>query len=79
MWSVSLLISRLIVMSVYMHGSDNHIFFQHLQIQENDITYASCSFEVILNQAMYHLCHYKWKYGGPCSHFRGNPGKKSCY
>ena len=40
-------------------------FSQHLQIQENDVTYASCSFEAILNQAMYHLGHYKYEYGGP--------------
>jgi len=36
-----------------------------LKIQENDVTYVSCSFEAILNQAMYHLGHYKWEYGGP--------------
>jgi len=36
-----------------------------LHIQENDVTYASCSFEAILNQAMYHLGRYKWEYGGP--------------
>ena len=36
-----------------------------MQIQENDVTYASCSFEAILNQAMYHLGRYKWEYGGP--------------
>ena len=40
-------------------------FFQHLQIQENDITYVSYSFEAILNQVMYHLGRYKWEYGGP--------------
>ncbi|XP_066392147.1 uncharacterized protein [Miscanthus floridulus] len=34
-------------------------------IQENDITYASFSFEAILCQAMYHLGHYKWEYSGP--------------
>ena len=39
--------------------------FQHLQIQENDVTYVSYSFEAILNQAMYHLGRYKWEYGGP--------------
>ena len=36
-----------------------------MQIQENDVTYVSCSFEAILNLAMYHLGHYKWEYGGP--------------
>ena len=36
-----------------------------MQIQENDITYARCSFEAILNQAMYHLGRYKWEYGDP--------------
>ena len=36
-----------------------------MQIQENDVTYVSCSFEAILNQAMYHLGRYKWEYGGP--------------
>ena len=48
-----------------MYGSDNHIFSQHLQIQQNDVTYASCIFESIINQAMYQLDRYKWEYGGP--------------
>ena len=52
-------------MSIYMHGSDNHIFSQHLQIQENDVTYASCSFEAIINEAMSQLGHFKWEYADP--------------
>jgi hypothetical protein len=54
-------------MSIYVHGSDDghHIFSQHLQIEAYDLTYASCSFEVILNQALYQLGGYNWAYGDP--------------
>ena len=47
---------------VYIHGS--HIYFEHLQV-EYDLTFAACSFETILNQAMPQLGPYKWEFGGP--------------
>ena len=52
-------------MSIYMHGSHNHIFFQQRQIEENCVTYSSGSFEAIINQAMYQMGRYEWEYAGP--------------
>ena len=51
-------------MSIYMHGSHNHIFFQQRQIEENCVTYSSGSFEAIINQALHQLGRYNWEYGG---------------
>jgi len=36
-------------------------FYQHLHVEDYDLTYKWCSFEVILNQTMYQL-GYDWKY-----------------
>ena len=39
--------------------------FQHLQVEEYDLTFAACSFETILNQAMPQLGPYEWEFGRP--------------
>jgi len=40
-------------------------FFQRLQVEQYDVTYASYSFEAIINQAMYQMGRYEWEYAGP--------------
>ena len=43
----------------------SYLFFQHLQVEEYDLTFEACSFEAILNQAMPQLGPYEWEFGGP--------------
>jgi len=38
-----------------------NFFYQHLQVEDYDLTYAGCSFEALLNQIMYAL-GFDWKY-----------------
>jgi hypothetical protein len=53
-----------------MHDSHIH-FFQHLQVEEYDLTFAACSFEAILNQAMARLGPYEWQFAGPTATTHG--------
>jgi hypothetical protein len=50
---------------MYMHGSDKSYFSQHLQVEKYNVTCASCSFEAIINQAMYQMGPYEWEYARP--------------